>query len=340
MRKAFVVQQSFRTPRPTTNPYITQLHACLGALPDVEVRTFSWPNALLRRYDVFHAHWPEILVSGRRRVAVGVRVALFLLLLARLRVTSTPYVRTVHNLELPGELNRWQRLALRLADRQTALRIVLTPHTRVPSGAAMHVVPHGDYRAWFDHYPRRPSEPGRLLFFGQVRHYKGLPALLDAYREVSPDVSSTLVIAGRPTSSELADLLRAAAAPDPRVEFRFEHLSDRDLVDEISRAHLVVLPYPHMHNSGSVLAALSLDRPVLVPDNVVNAELADEVGAGWVHRFSGTLRPEHLARALGCAATEGGAQPDLSRRDWSQAGDAHLMAYREARASIRRRSAA
>jgi beta-1,4-mannosyltransferase len=334
--KPFVVQLAFRTPRATTNPYIVMLFDSLRTMPDAEARTFSWPRALLGRYDVFHVHWPEILVSGRRPAAVAARVTLFLLLLARLRVTSTPYVRTVHNIGMPGGLNRWQLLALRLAERQTAVRIVLTPHTPVPPGAATALIPHGDYRDWFKGYPRRPSEPGRVLFFGQVRNYKGLPALVAAYRGVSPGMSSTLVIAGQPTSAELADELRNAACDDQRIELRFEHLPDRDLVDEISRSQLVVLPHPQMHNSGSVLAALSLDRPVLVPDNAVNNDLAAEVGPQWVRRFTAPLAPDDLSAALTAPLGDDAGTPDLSARDWSQTGAAHLEAFRRARGGRRR----
>lgn len=336
VHKPFVVQLAFRTPRATTNPYIVMLFDSLRALPEVEVRTFSWPRALLGRYDVFHVHWPEILVSGRRRIAVAGRVTLFLLLLVRLRVTSTPYVRTVHNLDLPRGLNRWQRLVLRLAERQTALRIVLTPHTTVPAGARTALIPHGDYCTWFNGYARRPSEPGRVVFFGQVRHYKGLPALLAAYRDVSPGLSSLLVIAGLPTSDELAEELMRAARDDERVQLRFEHLSDRDLVDEISRSQLVVLPHTHMHNSGSLLAALSLDRPVLVPDNAVNRELAAEVGTQWVRRFDAPIAADDLSEALTVAVGGDGSHPDLSARDWSRTGAAHLAAFRRARESGRR----
>ncbi len=58
---------------------------------------------------------------------------------------------------------------------------------------------------------------------------------------------------------------------------------DADLVREISMSEMVVLPYRFMHNSGAVLLALSLDRPVLVPDNEVNRLLEIEVGSDWVH---------------------------------------------------------
>ena len=52
-----------------------------------------------------------------------------------------------------------------------------------------------------------------------------------------------------------------------------------------------MLPYRHMHNSGAALTALSLDRPVLVPETDVNRDLARETGPGWVVTFAGELRP-------------------------------------------------
>lgn len=58
-----VVLQSFRTPRPTTNPYIVMLGETLRTTPGVVLLNFSWRRALFGRFDVFHVHWPEILVT-------------------------------------------------------------------------------------------------------------------------------------------------------------------------------------------------------------------------------------------------------------------------------------
>ena len=110
-RHSFVVLQSFPPPRSTTNPYVVMLADSLRALPTVEVRYFSWKTALLSRYDVFHAHWPEILASGRSPLRKLVRQALFVLLLLKLRITRTPAVRTLHNLHLPDGISRCREVA-------------------------------------------------------------------------------------------------------------------------------------------------------------------------------------------------------------------------------------
>ena len=333
MVRPLVVQQSFPTPRPTTNPYITMLANSLDGVPDLRVRTFTWPRALVGRFDVFHTHWPENLVTGRTAPTAAIRQALFLLLLLRLRMTRTPLVRTAHNVQLPRDLTRRQSWLLRLAERRTTLRIVLNPFTPLPPHAPRELIPHGHYRDWFAGRSRRRAEAGRVLFFGLVRGYKGVDTLVTAFRDALPgDEAATLRVAGRATSDAMAQRLRELAAADRRVSLRLAHLSDDELVDEVGRAELVVLPYPDMHNSGSVLAALSLDRPVLVPDNEVNRWLATEVGPGWVHTFAGTIAGSDIDAAVAAVRRRGeqGGSPDLDGRGWSGTGAAHLRAYRRA----------
>lgn len=328
-----VVLQSFPRPRPTTNPYLVMLGRGLAELPGVRVSTFSWWRALRGGYDVFHVHWPEILVSGTSPLKKAVRQVLFAVLLLRLRATRTPLVRTLHNLELPSGISRREVFLLRWAERWTTLRIRLNEETPVPRGALFETVLHGHYRAWFAPHPRAAVEPGRLTFVGQLRRYKGVDRLIAAFRATEGRAGGPLAlrVAGNPSSPELGEDLRSAAAADPRVSVSLGFLADADLVTEVTAAELVVLPYREMHNSGGALAALSLDRPVLVPDNAVNERLAEEVGPGWVHRYTGELTAEDLVDAVTALRTAPpAAAPRLHGRDWDRVGEAHADAYRRA----------
>lgn len=333
--RPFTVLQSFPEPRETTNPYVVMLREALDRVPGTQVLTFSWRRALTARYDAFHAHWPEILVDGATPLKKLVRQALFVLFLLRLRLTRVPMVRTVHNLELPEGISRREVLLLRWAERAVALRIRINEVTELDDGTPVETVVHGHYRDWYAPHARSERRPGRLAFVGQVRRYKGVDQLVDAFRETT-GTGLSLRIAGRPTSEELAGQLRAAATADPRIGLSLAFASDRDLVTEVSEAELVVLPYREMHNSGGALAALSLDTPVLVPDNTVNRRLAEEVGPGWVHTFTPPLTAADLEGALArLHATPPTAPPDLSRREWDDAGRAHVAAYRRAREALR-----
>ena len=339
--RPFVVLQSFPEPRPTTNPYIVMLGRSLAALEDVELLTFSWRRALVRRYDVFHVHWPEILVAGQSRLKALVRQVLFLLLMVRLRLTRTPLVRTMHNLELPQGISRREVALLRLAERLTTLRIRLNESTDVVPGQPSELIVHGHYRDWFDGFPRTGTVPGRITFFGLVRRYKGVERLAEVVAETPDDRIEgglSLRVAGRPSSDELADALRRVADADPRVHLRLEFLDDADLVAEVTAAEIVALPYREMHNSGGALTALSLARPVLVPANDVTRALAAEVGPGWVWTYDGELGSDDLLGALRGVRSRGEVPaPDLSARDWDIAGRAHLAAYRRAVTLVRRR---
>ncbi len=328
------VMESFPAIRPTTNPYITQLWTALRDEPRLEMQFFSWRRALVGRYDVFHVHWPEQLMGGWTRKGRLARRLLTALFCLRLWVTRTPVVRTWHNLERPTGLAWIDHRLLDALDRLTRLRIRLNPVSPMPAGAPHVTILHGDYKDWFAAHPRREARPGRLGYVGLIRRYKGVEELLEAFAGLDrPDAS--LHVAGSPSSEELASAVRTATQVDPRVTARLEYLDDADLVQEVTASALVVLPYRHMHNSGAVLASLSLDRPVLVPDNEVTRELGKEVGDDWVLRFSPPLTVDHLAEALEkvSQAPGPGAVPDLSRRSWARAGVEHADAFISARGS-------
>ncbi|RWZ50888.1 glycosyl transferase [Labedella phragmitis] len=332
------VQQSFPDPRPTTNPYIVMLRDELAATDGVDVRTFSWASALFGRYDVFHAHWPEILVSGHSPLKTAARQVLTALLVARWRLTATAVVRTVHNLHRPEGLSRSQGALLGAIERATVHAIVLNESTVLddstvlPSGTPTTLVLHGHYRDWFSRFPQREAQRGRFSYFGLIRRYKGVDALLRAFRGLPGDYS--LRVAGKARADALADELVELAASDDRVDLTLEFLSEAELVDVARQGEIVVLPYREMHNSGGALAALSVDRPVLVPANEVNSRLADEVGPGWVLQYDGEIDADILERAITTVRAEGRSpRPDLSARDWDRAGRGHLEAYEAAVAS-------
>lgn len=332
------VLESFAEPSDLTNPYITQLRDALASTPGVEVRCWSWREALLGGYDVFHAHWPEALIERRGRLNSALRQGLYAMFLGRLWLTRRPVVRTVHNVDLPEGLSSIQMRLLQATDALTRERVVLNPVTPVPEGASSTLVEHGHYRDWFQRYPEPETVPGRLAFTGKVRRYKNVEGLVRAFRQLGTDQSYSLQVAGKPSSPELADALRVAADADPRITLDLSFVPDQQLVEVVGEAELVVLPYREMHNSGSVLAVLSLSRPVLVPDNDFNRRLSEEVGPGWVLTFDGELTGTDLEQALATLRRGSrSSRPDLSGREWDEAGNRHRDAFCAALSRSRRR---
>jgi glycosyltransferase involved in cell wall biosynthesis len=325
------VLQSFPVPRPHSNPYTELLSRSLQNLPDVTVANFSWARAILGQYDVFHVHWPEILVDGHSPVKKAVRQMLTLILLARLGAKGIPIVRTMHNVGLPQGISRREKFLLRVFERRSALCIRLNPLTAVPRKVPVVTVPHGDYRSWYGRHKTSRPVAGQLGYVGLVRRYKGVEALVEAFTATSGNQPGlTLRVGGRPSTTELATAIKSLAGEDARIHLDLRQLSDGELVDIVTSSELVVLPYRFMHNSAGALTVLSLGRPVLMPDNEVNRCLREEVGPGWVYLYAGDLGAETLVGALQAVRTDcRSAEPDLSHREWDETGRLHLEAYRK-----------
>lgn len=322
------VLESFRAPRATTNPYLVLL---LRSLPDdIRVRTFSWSAAFWSRYDVLHVHWPEVVVERRNSLRALLATALFALVLVRCRLLGTAVVRTAHNVQPHERKGATTRLVLRFCDRSTRWWIRLNDWTPTPPDAPVTTIPLGHYRDWFADVDGRsaPSVPGRLLYFGLIRPYKGVEALLAAFRRTEADLS--LRVVGRPNTPELAARIEAAARGDARIQLFLDHVPDDVLAAEVLESELVVLPYRDMHNSSAALLALSLDRPVLVTDNDVTRALAAELGESFVLRFHGELDATALVEALDEVRRTDRAGPDLRRRDWGPIGEQHAQVFRAA----------
>lgn len=320
--------QSFGAPRSTTNPYLQMLDTALTATPGLDHLRFDRKRALLGRYDALHLHWPETLLGDGGRLKRAIRLTFAQLLLARLRLTRTAIVRTTHNLDLPTGVSGAELRFLKAVERHADLRIILNRHTHVSGRTAL--IPHGHYRDWFAAVDVPDAVPDTLAFVGLVRRYKGVEHLLKVFADTAARAPELrLRVSGSP-SLGLADEIGRLAANDPRVLLDLRFLPEPDFARAVSAASGVVLPYPLMHNSGTALAALSLNRPVLVPNNAVNADLASEVGPSWVHMYDGKLSAEDLLAFSRAVRTRPAQEPRLDARNWSRAGTDHLLAYRRA----------
>lgn len=323
--------------RPTTNPYLVMLGEALQERDGIELVDLTWSNALAGDWDVIHLHWPEIMITGRTAARRRAKEAAFAALLASMKVRRRALVRTFHNVDLPSGITATQQRLLQRAERQTALWIVLNDHSQPPSPAPTALIPHGHYRDWFARYPASQPVPGRIGYFGLIRRYKAVDKLLRAFHEAADQRPSlSLSVAGRPSTSELREELTELAAGDPRIELRFEFIGEAEVAAHVTASQLIALTHREMFNSGTALAALSLNRPVLLPRNELNADLAAEVGTDWVLLYDEPLTGRALLEAVGRAAElPPDASPDLSRREWDDAGSAHEVAYRRALQQVR-----
>lgn len=324
------VMFSFTKPVVGANPYVELLVDAV--LPHAAVSYFSWRHLVTDRPDILHVQWPEAMTHSSSRIKMNAKglIGSVLLLVAFLR--GTRLVRTVHNLR-PHEsqplMARWFEWWLQCL---TSHRIYINVSAENPRGPNSTVILHGTFR---DRYgpltdDERENTGASLLLFGLLRRYKGVEALIDAHAEIGSQPAPRLRICGVPSDSAYESELRDLAASNPSVSIQFGHLSDADLRAEIRKCSLVVLPYRNLYNSGALLAALSIGRPVLVPRLPSTEPIQAEFGFEWVALFDDELGPDDLMDALDTTRQSSSADlPDMSARNWMDAGRAHLKVYLE-----------
>jgi len=304
------------------NPYLKQLVVGLSEQADVEA--LSWRTALFFRPDVFHVHWPEQLYRANGRAKTMVKRVLVTILLLRLRARRVPVVLTVHDLAPHDKDRGFERLLARALERMFTLRIYLNESEQNDPTRGVAIL-HGDYRDWLQEQgvDLTPREPQRdVILFGLLRRYKGIETLIAAAR----DTDATLTIAGRTIDESYERELRALVTDVPSTVLDIRHLNDDELTAEIFNHRIVCLPYTHMHNSGALVYALSIGRPVLARRSPFNEVIAREVGEQWVMLYDGELTAQDLKDALSRTSPVG--LPDLSRWDWSTGIALHMACYR------------
>jgi len=306
----------------------------------VDVRPWSSRGLLWSRPDVVHLHWPERVFgqvgrSPSRAATMAVRLAV--LLAARAR--GSRVVWTVHNLaphdqrgDLVGRAGVW--CFQRLVDEFWVMSNASSDEVRLRFGPKVStlVVKHPTYPV---HGARRePPGQRRVLSFGEIRPYRGFLELVASFDPSASGSTLTLVGAGR--GDEHSIRLREAVDRSPSTSWLDGRLDDEALHEEIRRCDVVVLNYQRVTNSGAALLALSLDRPVILPETPVFRELRDEVGGDWVFLFQDDPMPAIDA----CLDRVRRDLPRLERRGWDDLGSAVRQAGLRLRAQRGRRLSA
>ena len=334
-----VVLHAIKPPNSQTR-YANQLEA--GRVDNVEYIYFTPRSLFLKRWHILHLHWPEILVTDKNPIRHVGKLLLLLFLVAKTKIARAKIVRTVHN-EVPHEdIGGFDTAVIDALDRLVDRYIVLNEsQVGKVRGRPTDHIQHGHYGDVFEPYVSASVAarvPKRLLFFGRVNRYKGVRHLVEIFTDVD-DPEMSLRVVGKPTEDALRRDLSSAIDRDPRASYDFAFVPDSQLVDEVLASSLVVLPYTEMNNSGCLLVALSLNRPVLVPRSPANEILAREAGPEWIQMYDGALRAADLvtASAHASALLETGGSPQFSGRDWSQVGRRHYDVYRSVLERDRRR---
>ena len=120
-----------------------------------------------------------------------------------------------------------------------------------------------------------------LLFFGLIRHYKGLDILLEAFAKLSDQYQ--LIIAGEPYESmDKYEKIIADNNIGDRVHIFPKYIKDSEVSDYYSVADVLVMPYRSATQSGVSSVSYHFDVPLIVTDVGGLKETIGDRGTGLV----------------------------------------------------------
>ena len=297
------------------------LNVLLGALAAEGVRIESFPDSRgirLAGLDALLVHWPDKVFWEASNSLEAARLMARLMTRLATRPRRTKLVWMVHDL-VPHDGKWFKRVAwpsyaaqmARLADGA----LTLSEGTRAPVLAAYPALAKKPIEhIWHPAYPGETLPPAARAaaragfgwngservygYCGQLRPYKGVEELIRAFRDL-PDVGVRLLVAGRPRDSAFAVTLRELAGEDARIRLVPEDLTPERFRACLGACDIVAAPFRRYLHSGSIVHALSAQRPVLTPATPFATSLAAELGRpDWLQTYRGPLTPAALAGAL------------------------------------------
>ena len=298
-----------------------------------------------RGVKILHIHWTYNFSRSSDVIFGRLARWWFGVFLASAHAAGLKIVWTAHNL-LPHEAVFDDDLAARkvLATRADAI-IALSPHSakdvfELFGITAVTVIPLGPLEPPSSPAGRDTARQGLgvglrtcFTFFGYLRPYKGLEALIVAAERLGPDV--VVIIAGQGNSDyveKLAGMVSVANAAGADIKFEPRWHSDDELADLLAASDVCVFPFVRVDNSGSILLALLAGLPVIIPDlpslrhidnpGVLRFDHSDPESALEDAMAKAAKMSDFERAALGCAAREW-----ASEFNWPEIAEATSAVY-------------
>lgn len=258
------------------------------------LRALSYPlghyrilrEARQQRPDIIHIQWSRLPRLDYE-------------LIRRLKASGLKIVHTVHDIVPLYAMNSSTDQLRRIYEMADAL--IVHTQANIPDllrafpqiePSRIHIIPHLEIarqgvppdasQMAARHLLHLPADQPIFLFFGNIKYYKGMDILVEAFRQVStsrPDAH--LVIAGRLDPHDVARLPSFHELRHLPNTHCFDHyIPHVDLWKYFMAADVVVYPYRHIYQSGALITAMGFGRPVIATDVGGLAETIDD--NGWI----------------------------------------------------------
>lgn len=271
--------------------------------------------------DVVHVHWTAPIVQRADGVdEASERLGRFRAAVDAARRRGAKVIWTVHNTlphdvrheELEITLNRYLSATADVVHVMNSdTSNVVAPHYDL-SGRVVSHIPHPSYRGVYDGSGTRAEARARfglgaedlaVLFFGQIRPYKGVDVLIEALERAEQPDRFVLLLAGKTTQEDEATIDRLLPR-GLRTVRHHGYVDDADVKQWFDAADVSVLPYRRILNSGSLHLAGTFDVPTVLPDEPhLRRDFGDEPWVRWFEPGNATALAHVLSEPLPARGT-------------------------------------
>lgn len=257
--------------------------------PDIDVYEGMDYNSLrswLGAYRFLKEHQPEAIIMLWWTSSVA-HMQIFLKLVISLRIKAK-MILEMHEVVDPLEESI---LPIRLYSRVVGRQLVrgLDAYTTKShfnkaqvaqiygiSEDVISVVPHGLYENYEQPADQAQSrkelgiaEEFVILYFGLIRHYKGVPYLIEAFSSLPSSVAnrSRLLIVGEVwEEGEVLEEMIGASTHKSQISLVSQYVPDALIPKYFSAADVVALPYLRAAGSGVAHLAMTYGKPIILSD--------------------------------------------------------------------------
>jgi glycosyltransferase involved in cell wall biosynthesis len=256
--------------------------------------SFSWALKKVEKNDILHLHWPSYrYVSKGSFFAISFAFLKFCLFCVILKLKRVRLWWTAHNL-MPHEpcdfriIDVWARhLVIYFCEKifvhGKAAQDIMAQHFPV-SSKKMVRTPHGH---WIGHYgdlePKEsarqildiPSDVKVFLLFGQLKPYKNIEGLIEAFRQL-PFNDKFLLIAGKFGNSTYQRKIESIVSSSTDIKLDARFIADSEVANYLAASDAMCMPYNEILTSGTAMLSMSYGRPFISINKGYLAEVVNE----------------------------------------------------------------
>ncbi len=265
----------------------------LNAFSGINDRFFGiLRTAIVKTPDIIHFDWIESFYTRRFIWLTYLNVPFFFLQIFIVKyILRIKLVWTLHNIYPHDKMYRGlhQSVQRRFIKLMSWVR-VFSDHSKQEAAQVFNstlskfvVSPEGSYVGYYPDTTNADSAKAHLhlpvnkkilLSIGSIKPYKGFDELIRVIRDLN-DPNLFLVIAGQPIDKDFANKIKGMLTT--QMIFIDRYIQPDELQYFFHAAHLVVLPFTEIENSGSVVLAMGFKKAIVAPrSNVLNLRLRNQ----------------------------------------------------------------